>query len=85
MGRRKFFSFLGRGGVAAVTLTQLKALTPIESAAEIRPDRQYVFRLHARLQAEQMEALAAQLKSLGLNKSIVIDRNVETLRVGGSR
>lgn len=77
MDRRKFFSTLGLGGAAAVSLTSLEAIAPKAFATELRPGKQYVFRLPCRLSAEAMHELARQLEALGLKNPILIDRSIE--------
>lgn len=84
MDRRKFFSFLGVGGGAAVSLTALKAIAPQAEAIEIRRNRQYVFRLPYPLRQETREAMREVLVRAGLHNPILIDGKVEIFELEAS-
>lgn len=84
MDRRKFFSFLGLGGGAAVSLNALKAIAPQAEAIEIRRNRQYAFRMPHHVSPESCQAIAQRLAALGLHKPIVLDPGVDIFELEAS-
>jgi hypothetical protein len=82
IGRR---GFLARLFGAGATVTALQALAPLPSlefqkaeVAEVRRDRQYIFRLRGYAPPDMMEAAGECLKARGLNV-IIVDASVEDI------
>ena len=63
MNRRKLFKMLPAAGLAiAATST-----TPEAEAHEVKPSKRYIVHVKARLRADQIDAIGAQLKRTGLD------------------